>query len=265
MCNHRVRTVFRKRVCQKYNKESSSVDEPDLPSSINYNYLPNDELIARLRTSRESESKLKDKLFLLSNSYKKSRNARENYKQKIKELCSKGTYNAIAYNVIRAVKESRVEGKEGVLDMIETISENLMKEKSSKGMRHKQCSTTQEYYEALLIMFGPKCAMFAADNWHGPHIDTVRQWKKVNTKPFDFDSPQTNLKLVAELYKSLKIKHEETRPIPFLMMEDETVIDPRIEYDAKSDSVYGYCGLKGENHKCADHYTIKVKLSFKFL
>ena len=54
----------------------------------------------------------------------------------------KEDYNIIAYNVVRAIKERKVAGKEGVLDIMKRISSNLSKEKSSKGKRHSQCKTT---------------------------------------------------------------------------------------------------------------------------
>lgn len=46
----------------------------------------------------------------------------------------------------------------------------------------------------------------------------------------------------------LKEKLKEDRKIPFLFMEDETAIQQRIEYDEKTDQVYGYCGKKEEGH-----------------
>ena len=56
----------------------------------------------------------------------------------------------------------------------------------------------------------------------------------------------------------MKEKNKDNMPVPFMLMEDETAIDPKIEYDTASDSVYGYCGLTGDQHKCEDHYLIKV-------
>ena len=47
-------------------------------------------------------------------------------------------------------------------------------------------------------------------------------------------------------------------------------IEPRLEYDQKTSKVYGYCGIKGDEHKCQDFYTTEViviihyPLSFSF-
>ena len=79
-------------------------------------------------------------------------------------------------------------------------------------------------------------------------------------KSFGFRSPETNIKLVSEIYQKYKEKNGESRLIPLLFEEDETSIEQRPEYDEKTDNVYGYCGLKGENHQCKEFYVIKVCL-----
>ena len=107
-----------------------------------------------------------------------------------------------AYNVYRAIKEGKTSGKEGALDMLKTISQNLRKESSSKGKRYKQCKTTSEFYESLLLMFGPKACLFVTDNNWGPSIDIVKHWKTLNARQLDFSVPKENMKIVAEIYKS---------------------------------------------------------------
>ena len=82
--------------------------------------------------------------------------------------------------------------------------------------------------------------------------------KKQKSYLFEFQNQEKSIKMVSEIYKKLKEKQKESRPIPFMLIGDETAIDQRIEYDAATDCVYGFCGLKGEQHKCEDHYQIKV-------
>ena len=69
-------------------------------------------------------------------------------------------------------------GKEGVLDIMRTISSNLHKDKSSKGKRHSQCKTTSEFYESLLITFGPKAVIFAAENLHAQTLTLFGSGKR---------------------------------------------------------------------------------------
>ena len=103
-------------------------------SSVNFNYLTHERLVTKLRDSREREEHLKDRVFLLSSSLKRSIKSKESFKIQLKDLCNKGSYNIIAYNVIKAleVKKEQLSRREGVLDMLKTISNNLRKEHSSK-------------------------------------------------------------------------------------------------------------------------------------
>ena len=85
---------------------------------------------------------------------------------------------------------------------MKTISSNLSK--NSKGKRYSNCTTTTDFYEAVLLMFGPKACTFVADNLLGPHVHTVMEWRKSKTKPFDFTEPVSVFKMVSSIYKSLK-------------------------------------------------------------
>ena len=180
-------------------------------------------LITKLRESRLIESGLRDKNFLLACTLKRTIERKETFREKIKTLCDKGGYNEIAHNLYRSVKENKTSGREGVLDLLRTVSRNLLKEKTSKGKRYSSCKTTVEFYESLWIMFGPKAVMWVSDNNWGPSIDTVRAWRKQNSISFDFSKPETNIKLVAEIYKKYKEKNGESRAIPFLFEEDEDI------------------------------------------
>ena len=64
--------------------------------------------------------------------------------------------------------------------------------------------------------------------------------------------------MVAEIYKQFKQNNKETRPIQYLLAEDETAIEQRPEYDAQTDLVFGYSGVKKDNHKCEEYYVIEV-------
>ena len=54
--------------------------------------------------------------------------------------------------------KKKTSGREGVLEMLRTISRNLQKDKTSKGKRYHTCYPTVEFYATLWIMFGPKAA-----------------------------------------------------------------------------------------------------------
>ena len=46
--------------------------------------------------------------------------------------------------------------------------------------------------------------------------------------------------------------------VPVLAAEDETAIISKVMYSQKKDELLGFCGVKGPNHQCLDHFTIKV-------
>jgi len=107
-------------------------------------------------------------------------------------------------------------GKEGVLDLLTTISKNLPKDEGSRGKRYKNSNTTTDFYELMLMMFGPKACTFVADNLVGPHVHTVQLWRNCNLKPMSLSDPRSVFKVTAEIYKALKEKLNEDKQVPFL-------------------------------------------------
>ena len=144
--------------------ESENLDNFRESSHTRFDFLDRNTLITKLRESRLIESGLRDKNFLLACTLKRTIERKETFREKIKTLCDKGSYNEIAYNLYRSVKENKTSGREGVLDLLRTVSRNLLKEKTSKGKRYSSCKTTVEFYESLWIMFGPKAVMWVSDN-----------------------------------------------------------------------------------------------------
>ena len=232
-------------------------ERSDATNRVRFDYLSHAELCERLRESRKREDQLYHKTFLLSSELRRAVDSKQEFKDKLHEVCSKGNFGEIACNIATTIRKNKITGKEGVLDIMKIISSNLSK--NSKGKRYSNCTTTTDFYEAVLLMFGPKACTFVADNLLGPHVHTVMKWRKSKTKPFDFTEPVSVFKMVSSIYKSLKHNLAENGDIPFLFMEDETAIEQRIEYDEKTDSLRV---LRSERRttKCEDHYTFEVRL-----
>lgn len=227
-----------------------------MASSVRFDYLTHSQLCEKLRDSRKKEEQLYHNTFLLSSYLRQALSVKASFKEKLKTICSKGSFGEIACNIAKTIWQNKISGKEGVLDIMKTFSSNL--HKNPKGKRYSHCETTSNFYEAILLMFGPKACTFVADNLLGAHVHTVMDWHKSKVKPADFSDPSPVISMVASIYSSIKSNLDESRDIPFLFMEDETAIEQRIEYDEKTDRVYGYCGPKGDQHKCEDHYTFEV-------
>ena len=55
-----------------------------------------------------------------------------------------------------------------------------------------------------------------------------------------------------------KEKLNEEEAVPYLIAEDETVIKQYASYDQRLDSVWGFCGVEDDNHKCSNTYLIRI-------
>ncbi|MCO5595094.1 hypothetical protein L7F22_049132 [Adiantum nelumboides] len=55
-----------------------------------------------------------------------------------------------------------------------------------------------------------------------------------------------------------KRKHGVTSLVPIIIVEDETTIKRRIRWNAKDDTLIGFCGDKGEHHHCSSNDIIVV-------
>ena len=112
--------------------ESENLDNFRESSHTRFDFLDRNTLITKLRESRLIESGLRDKNFLLACTLKRTIERKETFREKIKTLCDKGGYNEIAYNLYRSVKENKTSGREGVLDLLRTVSRNLSRKRHPK-------------------------------------------------------------------------------------------------------------------------------------
>eukprot|EP00112_Aurelia_sp_Birch-Aquarium-sp1_P008356 Seg1918.2 transcript_id=Seg1918.2/GoldUCD/mRNA.D3Y31 product="hypothetical protein" protein_id=Seg1918.2/GoldUCD/D3Y31 len=119
-------------------------------------------------------------------------------------------------------------------------------------MRNKK--SVQEFYEALLIIGGPRLATFVAQNLGGPGIHTIYTWRhkrQLDLQPFPCEE---NLIQICQIYRGLMEKLSIKR-VPVLTAEDETSIKAVVEYNQKTDQLVGFCGVKSENPK--DHHCLQ--------
>ena len=58
--------------------------------------------------------------------------------------------------------------------------------------------------------------------------------------------------------KQLKNKGSGGSLVPVLAAEDETAVISKIMYSQEKDELLGFCGVKGPNHQCLDHFAVKI-------
>ena len=156
--------------CKVWRRAKES-NPPNPMNKVRFEFLSHSELCERLRENRKREDQLYHKTFLLSSELRRAVDSKQGFKDKLRNICFKSNFGEIACNIAKTIRKNKIAGKEGVLDIMKTISSNLSK--NSKGKRYSKCTTTTDFYEAVLLMFGPKACTFVADNLLGPLVHTV--------------------------------------------------------------------------------------------
>ncbi len=102
-------------------------------------------------------------------------------KESLKEYSRRGDLKAIYYNLTKADQQGLLKDMTVFLDTIETVARNFQA-KGPGGRRYK--ASVQQFYEALLILGGPKLCKFVSLNLQGPNIHTVYHWLQSNVIKF---------------------------------------------------------------------------------
>ena len=234
---------------QRRNKQGESTSE-----TTKYAYLSRDEVLNKLKEAKEQISCFRSKVFLLGSNLARLRQKASSLRDTVKEFSRRGDIKAISYNVAKAFDEGKLKEKQGLVDILSTISRNLRKKKEGK----RYSSSTKDFYEVLLTMGGPRLCDFVAQNLDGPHIHSTMVWRKEGTIVFVLGGHMESIKAIADLYKKAKENMDIKTDVPYIKAEDETAIIPRPEYRAESDEVWGFCGKKGDGHICEENFVVSV-------
>ena len=140
-----------------------------------------------------------------------------------------------------------------------TISKNLHVKK--QGTRYK--ASTKLSIEVVLIWGGPRLATFVGSNLFGPEIHSLYRWRNLDRITLEGGINHVDMSKIAVIYsesiaKQLKNKGSGGSLVPVLAAEDETAVISKIMYSQEKDELLGFCGVKGPNHQCLDHFTVKV-------
>ena len=224
-------------------------------SKTNFTYLPRDQLLLKLRETKGQLECCRSQVFLLSSTLARVKQRAHSLKDKVKEFSRRGDISAIGYNIAKAYKEGKLKEKAGLVDILDSISQNLCKKK--KGKRYS--ATSKDFYEVLLTMGGPRLCDFVSQNLDGPHIHSAMVWRNDNAITYVLGGHKQNIEAIAKLYKNAKeMMSLSTIPVPYIKAEDETAIIPRPEYKSDTDEVWGFCGRKGPDHMCEKSFIVNV-------
>ena len=164
---------------------------------------------------------------------------------------------AITHNFIKAQDKGMFKDKTTLLETLESIAKNFHV-KGPTGRRFQ--TSTKNFYEALLILGGPRIANFVAINMKGPKLNSIYKWRKLKSVSFKPGLDKDNFQQYAKIVKVLMEIHE-LPPSPVLAAEDETAIVRIVQYHQDRDELFGFRGEKTANnteHRCLQAFHIRV-------
>ncbi|MCO5555170.1 hypothetical protein L7F22_008713 [Adiantum nelumboides] len=112
-------------------------------------------------------------------------------------------------------------------------------------------------FEVVKLWGGPRLHDFLSGNLGGPSIFTTKRKGKKATQ-FQSREHEYIFDVVGKILSNAKSKHGIASRIPIIIVEDETTIKRRIRWNAKDDTLIGFCGSKGENHQCCSNDIITI-------
>ena len=160
---------------------------------------------------------------------------------------------AVTYKLVNAANKGLLKDELVLKDLVCTVADNIHR----KGTGKRYSKSLHDFYEAILIIGGPKLATFVAMNIGGPGLDTVYHWRRQNRVDLKPGPCVENMLQIAGIYRSIMEKQNIGR-VPVLFAEDETAIKAVIEYDQKEDTLVGFCGTTVEPHSCMQSVKIVV-------
>ena len=170
---------------------------------IRFDYLTKTERLEALRKKNELLESKDSELFLLKQQNLQLKVRVRTLKESLKEYSRRGDLKAICYNLPKADQQGLLNDRTVFIDTIETVARNFQA-RSPRGRRYN--ASVQQFYEALLILGGPKVCNFVSLNLQGPNIHTVYHWWQSNVIKFKPGILGDNFIQVYALLKKIKEK-----------------------------------------------------------
>ena len=156
-------------------------------------------------------------------------------------------------NIIEAHRAGKFGGKNALWDFLTDVAQNLTRK--PHGQRFKD--TSKAIFVMIKMWGGPRLHDFVSKNLDGPSLSTTKRVERKATK-FLLGIHDYIFQDVAKIYENEKRVHGIITKVPFIIVEDETVIKRNVKWDSSNDLLLGFCGLKSSNHQCVSSCMIKV-------
>ena len=151
-------------------------------------------------------------------------------------------------NILVAHRTNAFGGKPALWDFLRDIATNLNRVRQG----HRFSKNSKSFAQAMRIYGGRRmCDLFTL-NFGGPSYDCTKRENKEGVQ-FIAGEHSALFAAVADIYREAKANHGVEGPVPVILAEDETKVKARISWDARSDGLVGFFGVK-ENHRCVSTF-----------
>jgi hypothetical protein len=151
-------------------------------------------------------------------------------------------------NILNAHRTGAFGGKPALWDFIEDVAQNLNRD--DRGNRYS--GNSKCFAQAMKVYGGRRmCDLFAL-NFAGPTYSTIKEDLKKGVQFVPGEHSEI-FGAVARIYADAKIAHNIIGSVPVILAEDETKVKGRMSWEAKWDTLAGFCGPKA-NHVCITTY-----------
>ena len=233
-------------------KKTTDTGERDL-SCIRNEYLTSEEIAEKVKQQKAKLDSLESKLFFDTSSNFRLKMRLRNLKEKL-EYAKRGSMKAICHNPEKASEQGLFRDKTVLRDFLTTISKNLHVKKQGKCYK---AST-----KLVLFWGGPRLGTFVGSNLFGPEIHSLYRWRNRDRITLEGGINHADMSKIAVIYsksiaKQLKNKGSRGSVVPVGLQKTKLLLSAKLCSQEKDD-LLGFCGVKGPNHQCFDHFTVKV-------
>ena len=162
-------------------------------------FLSNIQKVGKLKHYRKFHASQTVKSFRLSKQNARLRASKQKLTDKLGQNAKQDDVSAIVCNLNTAYKNGILHGKSKLLKFISNVSKDL----NQKSPRYNE--VTQQLYESLRIIGGPRTARFLASNSGDPSDDTQRGTKR--KFQFNYYPEKQSIRVfehIAIIYSSIK-------------------------------------------------------------
>lgn len=232
----------------------SKVGERAGSHGVNYTHMNRMELQEVARDMRYREKAYRKQVFHLSRelSIQRSKGRTVDVTEVATEAIEQGDVGKVLEVFKRCASVGAFDGKSPLLHFLLDLGKNLLsleKNGNAKGFRYSK--ETKAFYEMLWHLGGRLVHEFCRSNLLGPSLMTSKAAYRSTAFHYDGTLSIDTFVSVLDLIEQVKREKGIDGPVPMEIAEDETAIIPVATYNRRTDTIDGFCGPKGEAHRCS--------------